>query len=102
MNRYCDRATTELLDPDHVQSMLREMGLRQAGEQGLEFTKKTIAIYPTLNWDSSKIVRICVAVITNDPATALTASEYEAGQMREYATAASHAYVVERRALVYL
>ncbi|MCX5372785.1 aromatic prenyltransferase [Streptomyces sp. NBC_00015] len=101
LNLYCDRATTEPLDPDYVQSMLREMGLKEASEQGLEFAKKTFAIYPTLNWDSSEIVRICFAVITTDPATTPTKSEPELGQMWEYANTAPYAYVGEKRALVY-
>ncbi|MDR6981032.1 hypothetical protein J2X68_007774 [Streptomyces sp. 3330] len=101
LNLYCDRATTAPLEADYIQSMLREMGLKEVGEQGVEFAKKSFAIYPTLNWDSSKIVRICFAVITTDPETAPTKSEPELGQMAQYANTAPYAYVGEQRALVY-
>lgn len=99
INLYCDRISTEALDPGFVRSLLRDMGLREAGEQGLEFAKRTFAIYPTLSWESSRIERICFAVITTDPATTPTTSEPEVGQMWKYATNAPFDY--ERRALVY-
>lgn len=100
LNLYCDRVVTDGLDPEFVQSMLREMGLKEAGEQGLEFAKRSFAIYPTISWDSSKIERICFAVITTDPATTPTTSEPEVTQLRQYATKAPYAYS-DRRALVY-
>lgn len=101
LNLYCDRVTTDPLEADFVQSMLREMGLRELGEQGLEFVRKSFAIYPTLSWDSAEVKRICFAVITTDPGTAPTRSPSEAGQMRKYAATAPYAYVGEQRALVY-
>jgi Aromatic prenyltransferase Orf2 len=101
LNLYCDRVPTEPLDSDYIQSMLREMGLKEASEQGLDFIKRSFAIYPTLSWDSSKIERICFAVITTDPTTTPTKSETEVGQLWNYATNAPYAYVGERRALVY-
>ncbi|MFG1805340.1 aromatic prenyltransferase [Streptomyces sp. NPDC049040] len=101
LNLYCDRVTTDALDPEYVQSLLREMGLKEATEQGLEFAKRSFAIYPTLSWDSSKIERICFAVITTDPSTTPTTSQPEVDQLHKYATSAPYAYNDERRALVY-
>jgi hypothetical protein len=101
LNLYCDRVSSDPLDEDVVQAMLREMGLRELSEQGLEFAKRTFAIYPTINWETSKIERICFAVITTDPETAPTTSEVELAQLREYATTAPYHYVGEQRALVY-
>lgn len=100
LNLYCDRVSTDSLEADYIQSLLQEMGLREAGEQGLEFAKRSFAIYPTISWDSSKIERICFAVITTDPRVTPTTSEPEVSQLWKYATNAPYAYD-ERRALVY-
>lgn len=100
INLYCDRISTEPLDPEYVQSLLRAMGLREASPQALEFAKRSFAIYPTLSWDSSKIERICFAVITTDPTTTPTTSQPELDQLKTYATTAPYSYD-ERRALVY-
>lgn len=100
LNLYCDRVSTDSLDPEFVQSMLREMGLREAGDQALEFAKRSFAVYPTVSWDSARIERICFAVITTDPETTPTTSEPEVSQLRTYATTAPYAYEGPR-ALVY-
>ncbi|WP_181139734.1 aromatic prenyltransferase [Streptomyces sp. Ru71] len=101
LNLYCDLTDGEPMESELVQSMLREMGLKEATEQGLDFAKRSFAVYPTLSWDSSRIERICFAVITTDASTTPTKSEPEAGQMWDYATTAPYAYVGEQRALVY-
>ena len=54
-------------EPRTVLSMLREIELPDPSEQMLKLGQKAFAIYVTLNWDSSKIERICFAVTTPDP-----------------------------------
>jgi hypothetical protein len=72
VNLYFGDLPAECLQPDRVRGMLREMGLPEPAEEGLEFARQAFSIYPTLGWDSSKIERICLAVISTD-ATALPA-----------------------------
>jgi hypothetical protein len=72
VNLYFGDLPAECLEPDRVRALLRETGLPEPSEQALEFARKSFSIYPTLSWDSSKIERICLAVISTDQ-TALPA-----------------------------
>jgi len=101
VNLYFGDLSAEFLEPEAILSMLREMGLQAPGEQALEFAKRSFAVYPTLSWDSSKIERICFAVITTDPAILPARTESDTTQFSKFAINAPCAYVGERRALVY-
>lgn len=101
VNLYFGNLSPEFLEPEAVLSMLREMGLQEPGELGLEFAKRSFAIYPTLSWDSSKIGRICFAVISTDPTLLPTRTEPEVGQFSKFANNSPYAYAGERRTLVY-
>lgn len=97
VNLYFGDLPAGCLEPDSVRSMLREMGLPAPSEQGLGFLRRAFSIYPTLSWDSSKIERICFAVITTDPATVPARSEPEIAQ---FAKSAPYAYA-DKHTLVY-
>lgn len=101
VNLYFGNLSAEFLEPEAVLSMLREMGLQEPGELGLEFAKRSFAVYPTLSWDSSKIERMCFAVITTDPTILPTRAEPEITQFSKFANNAPYAYAGERRTLVY-
>ncbi|MFI9581849.1 aromatic prenyltransferase [Streptomyces sp. NPDC052236] len=101
VNLYFGDLSPESLQPEAVLSMLREMGLQEPDEQGLEFAKRSFAVYPTLSWDSSKIERMCFAVITTDPTIVPARTEPEIAQFSKYANNAPYAYAGERRTLVY-
>jgi len=98
VNLYFGDLSAESLEPQAILSMLREMGLQEPDGQGLEFAKRSFAVYPTLSWDSAKIERICFAVITTDPTTVPARTEPE---IWKYANNAPCTYVGEQRALVY-
>jgi Aromatic prenyltransferase Orf2 len=98
VNLYFGDLSAESLEPPAILSMLREMGLQEPGRQGLELAKRSFAIYPTLSWDSSKIERICFAVITTDPTTVPARTE---PKIWKYANHAPCAHVGEQRTLVY-
>jgi hypothetical protein len=97
MNLYFHGFPAECLEPEGILSMLREIGLPEPTEQMLAFIQKSFAIYPTLSWDSSKIERICFAVITTDPMEFPARIEPEIGK---FARNAPYAYAGER-VLVY-
>jgi Aromatic prenyltransferase Orf2 len=97
VNFYFGDLPAECLKPDAVRSMLREMGLAEPSEQELKFARKAFSMYPTLSWDSSNIERICIAVITTDPATVSALAESEIAQ---FAKSAPYAYA-DARTLVY-
>ncbi|MFD3924169.1 aromatic prenyltransferase [Streptomyces sp. NPDC058595] len=101
VNLYCGDIPAGSLEPETVRSMLREMGLREPSEEGLEFVRKSFAVYPTLSWDSSRIERICFAVISTDPTLAPTRVESDAALFSKYANNAPYAYAGERRTLIY-
>lgn len=101
VNLYFGNISRETLEPEAVLSMCREMGLREPGEPGLEFAKRSFAVYPTLSWDSSKIERLCFAVITTDPTIVPARNESDIAQFSKYANNAPYAYAGERRTLVY-
>jgi hypothetical protein len=92
-NVYFGRLPAGCLEPEGILSMLGEIGLPAPSEQALEFIQGSFSIYITLNWDTSKIERICFAVITPDP-TALPAQlEPELGR---FARNAPHVLAGER------
>jgi hypothetical protein len=97
VNLYFGDLPAGCLEPKTILSMLREIGLPEPDEQVLEFAQKSFAIYPTLSWDSSKIERICFAVITTDPMALPARIEPEIAQ---FAKNAPYAYADERT-LVY-
>jgi hypothetical protein len=101
VNLYFGDISREFLEPEVVLSMLREMGLKETGELGLEFAKRSFAVYPTISWDSSKIERICFAVISTDPTLVPTRIESEVAQFSKFANNSPYAYAGERRTLVY-
>jgi hypothetical protein len=98
VNLYFGDLSAELLEPQAILSMLREMGLQEPGGRELEFAKRSFAVYPTLGWDSSKIERVCFAVITTDPTTVSARTEPE---IWKYANNAPFACTGEERVLVY-
>lgn len=67
MNVYFGRLPAGCLETANILGMLREIGLPEPGEEMLEFIQKSFSIYITLDWESTKIDRICFAVITADP-----------------------------------
>jgi hypothetical protein len=67
-----------------------------------DYNRNTVNLYyPTLSWDSSKIERICFAVISTDLALVPTQSEQEVTKFSKFANNAPYAYAGERRTLVY-
>lgn len=97
VNLYFGDIPAECVEPDSVRSMLREMGLPEPSEHELEFARRSFSMYPTLSWDSAKIERTCIAVITTDPATVSAQAE---PAMAQYAKSAPYAYA-DDRTLVY-
>jgi hypothetical protein len=96
VNLYFGDLPAECLEPDSVRSMLREMGLPEPSEQGLDFARRSFSIYPTLNWNSGKIERICLAVITTDPLAPPALAEPRIAHFAKhapYAYADAHTYV---------
>lgn len=77
VNVYFGALPAGCLEPKTVQSMLREIGLPDAGEQMLKLGQKAFGIYVTLSWDSSRIERFCFAVMTQDSASLPVAVEPE-------------------------
>jgi aromatic prenyltransferase Orf2 len=101
VNLYFGNIPGQTLQPEAVVSMCREMGLKEPGELGLKFAKRSFAVYPTLSWDSAKIERLCFAVISTDPTLAPSSNEEDIAQFSKYANNAPYAYAGERRTLVY-
>jgi hypothetical protein len=67
VNVYFGEPPAECFEPKTILSMLREIELPDPSEQMLKLGQKAFGIYVTLSWDSSKIERICFAVMTPDP-----------------------------------
>ncbi|MBO0883013.1 MAG: hypothetical protein J2P17_22295 [Mycobacterium sp.] len=101
VNLYCGSLPAESVESKTILSMAREMGLQEPSERGLEFAKRSFAIYPTVGWDSSKVNRICLAVITTDPTIVPAPTEEEIAQFSKYGNNAPYAYVGEKRTFVY-
>ena len=72
MNVYFGEPPAECFEPDTVRSILREVGLPDPSEQMLRLGEEAFGIYVTLSWDSLKIQRVCLAVMTQDPTTLST------------------------------
>ncbi|MFD4634807.1 aromatic prenyltransferase [Streptomyces sp. NPDC058284] len=66
MNVYF-AATPEVVAPDTVKAMHREIGLREPSEQMLDFCGKAFGVYATVNWESAKVERISYSVKTENP-----------------------------------
>jgi hypothetical protein len=97
VNLYFGDLPAECLEPDSVRSMIREMGLPEPTELELAFARRAFSMYPTLSWESTRIERICTAVITTDPETVPAQVE---PQMAQFAKSSPYAYA-DDRALVY-
>lgn len=69
VNVYFNEVPAECFESKTILSMLREIGLPEPSEQMLRLGQEAFGLYVTLNWDSSKIERICYAVTTADLAT---------------------------------
>jgi hypothetical protein len=67
VNVYFGEPPAECFEPKTIQSMLREIELPDPSEQMLKLGQEAFGIYVTLSWDSPKIERICIAVMTQDP-----------------------------------
>lgn len=99
VNTYLGDLPAECREPETIRSMVQKMGFPEPSEQALEFAQKSFAIYPTFNWDSTKIERVCFAVITTDPMALPAQLEPE---IAKFAKNAPYAYAAERaRTLVY-
>lgn len=99
VNTYLGGLPPGFLGPETIRSMVQKMGMPEPSERSLEFAQKAFAIYPTYNWDSTKIERVCFAVITTDPMALPAQLEPE---IAKFAKSAPYAYAAERaRTLVY-
>ncbi|WP_329174734.1 aromatic prenyltransferase [Streptomyces sp. NBC_01477] len=101
VNLYFSNLSSAYLQPGPVLELVRELGLHVPGEAGLEFVKRSFALYPTLSWDSGKIERLCFAVISTDPTLVPATDEADIAQFSTYANNAPYAYAGEKRTLVY-
>lgn len=101
VNLYFSELSQQTLAPESVLALVRELGLHVPTELGLEFCKRSFSVYPTLNWDTGKIDRLCFAVISTDPTLVPSEDERDIEQFRDYGTKAPYAYVGEKRTLVY-
>lgn len=101
VNLYFSDLDRQYLQPESVLALVDELGLQVPTELGLEFCKRSFAVYPTLNWESGTIDRLCFAVITNDPNLVPSTDPTDIETFRRYADNAPYAYVGEKRTLVY-
>lgn len=101
VNLYFSDLDRKTLEPESVLALVRELGLHIPSELGLEFCKNAFSVYPTLNWESGKIDRLCLAVISTDPTLAPTQDPADVELFHKYATNAPYEYVGEQRTLVY-
>lgn len=92
VNLYLHNLTAEFLEPESIQSMLREMKLPELDKRGLDFAKKSFAIYPTFDWDSSAFKRITFAVISTDPSVIPARDEQEIALFTKFAKNAPYVY----------
>ncbi|MFI5687594.1 aromatic prenyltransferase [Streptomyces sp. NPDC051636] len=101
VNLYFSDLDRKHLEPESVLALVRELGLHVPTELGLEFCKRSFAVYPTLSWDTGKIDRLCFAVISTDPALVPSQDPGDIELFHTYATKAPYSYVGEKRTLVY-
>ncbi|MEU6996635.1 aromatic prenyltransferase [Streptomyces sp. NPDC046465] len=66
MNVYF-AASPEVVAPDTVRAMHREIGLREPSQEMLDFCGRAFGVYATVNWDSLKVERISYSVKTENP-----------------------------------
>ncbi|MWA09138.1 prenyltransferase [Streptomyces sp. BA2] len=69
VNVYFNDVPASCFEPNTILSMLAEIGMAEPSEQMLKLSENAFGLYATLNWDSSKIERICFAVTTTDLAS---------------------------------
>jgi hypothetical protein len=67
VNMYFGEPPAEVFERETVRSMLREHGLPEPSEQMLSLGEVAFGIYTTLSWDSPKVERLTLAVMTPDP-----------------------------------
>ncbi|MBM2623736.1 hypothetical protein JIG36_50430 [Actinoplanes sp. LDG1-06] len=67
VNIYFGEPPAGGFSPQVVRSMLAETGQAEPSPQMLALGRQAFGIYVTLNWDSPKVERICLAVATADP-----------------------------------
>lgn len=101
VNLYFSDLDQKNLQPEAVLALVRELGLQVPSDLGLEFCKSSFSVYPTLNWESGTIDRLCFAVISTDPTRVPSEDARDIEMFRNYATRAPYAYVGEKRTLVY-
>jgi hypothetical protein len=68
-NVYFGTPPAECFQPRTIRTMLRELNLPDPSDQMLDLGQQAFGIYVTLSWDSSRVERICFAVMTPDPLT---------------------------------
>jgi len=66
VNVYFGALPAECREPKTILSMLREIELPDPSERLLKLGQQAFGIYATLSWDSSRVERICFAVMTPD------------------------------------
>lgn len=66
VNIYFNNVPARCFEPKTMASMLREIGLPEPSERMLRLGQDAFGLYVTLNWDSSRVERICFAVTTPD------------------------------------
>ncbi|MGW6022239.1 aromatic prenyltransferase [Streptomyces sp. NPDC055099] len=66
VNIYFNDVPAACFEPQTIVSMLRETGMVEPSERMLKLSEQAFGLYITLNWDSSRIERICYAVTTTD------------------------------------
>ena len=93
LNRLVERTVGENFDI--AIAMTR---IRQADAQS---RISSAALYPTLSWESSRIERLCFAVISTDPTLAPSTEQSDLDLFSTYANNAPYAYAGEKRTLVY-
>ncbi|MDT0342864.1 aromatic prenyltransferase [Streptomyces litchfieldiae] len=98
VNLYFGKLSAECLEPKNLQSLLREIGLPEVGEQTMEIIRKSFSIYVTVNWDSPDISRICFATPPSPELITLPA-ELEPG-VEQFVNNAAYDYP-GKRVLIY-
>jgi len=70
-------------------SLLRAFGFPEPDASVAAFVARSFSVYPTFNWDSSAVERICFSVKTQDPGE-LPAPRHP--EIEEFASGVPHAY----------
>jgi hypothetical protein len=69
LNLYFGAAPADTFTAEGITSILRDAGLPAPSERLLQLGAQAFGIYATLSWDSPKLERITIAVMTPDPTT---------------------------------